>query len=103
MLLPVVAGEFEALGGLMFLLIGVAALGIGRDPNGVASRLFTLGRWRPTAKVTVPFRRAAPAYATGTAAVRDVPVSEAPVSSVPVSATPVSPAAEVRASREGKW
>ncbi len=103
MLLPVVAGEFEALGGLMFLLIGVAALGLGRDPNGVASRLFTLGRWRPTAKVTVPFRRPAPAYATGTAAVRDVPVSEAPVSSVPVSATPVSPAAEVRASREGKW
>ena len=47
MLLPVVASEFPALGGLVFLCIGVASVGLGRDPNGVASRLFTLGRWRP--------------------------------------------------------
>jgi branched-chain amino acid transport system permease protein len=46
MLLPVVASEFPTLGGLVFLCIGVASVGLGRDPNGVASRLFTLGRRR---------------------------------------------------------
>lgn len=49
MVLPVVASEFPMLGGLVFLCIGIASLGLGRDPNGVASRLFALGRWRPGA------------------------------------------------------
>lgn len=47
MLLPVVASEFPTLGGLVFLCIGVASVGLGRDPNGLASRAFALGRWRP--------------------------------------------------------
>jgi branched-chain amino acid transport system permease protein len=47
MLLPIVASEFPTLGGLVFLCIGVASVGLGRDPNGLASRLFALGRWRP--------------------------------------------------------
>lgn len=47
MMLPVLASEFPAVGGLAFLIIGVASVGLGRDPNGIASRLFTLGRWRP--------------------------------------------------------
>jgi branched-chain amino acid transport system permease protein len=47
MLLPVVASEFPTLGGLVLLCIGVASVGLGRDPNGVASRLFAFGRWRP--------------------------------------------------------
>ncbi|HKT04126.1 MAG TPA: ABC transporter permease [Rugosimonospora sp.] len=42
--LPVVASEFPTLGGLVFLCVGVAAVGLGRDPNGVASRLFAIGR-----------------------------------------------------------
>jgi branched-chain amino acid transport system permease protein len=46
MLLPVVASEFPALGGLVFLCIGVASLGLGRDPNGVVSRVFTVFRRR---------------------------------------------------------
>jgi branched-chain amino acid transport system permease protein len=47
MLLPVVASEFPTLGGLVFLCIGIASVGLGRDPNGLASRLFALCRWRP--------------------------------------------------------
>ena len=47
MVLPIVASEVPTLGGLVFLCIGVASVGLGRDPNGVASRLFAIGRWRP--------------------------------------------------------
>jgi branched-chain amino acid transport system permease protein len=47
MALPVVASRFPALGGLVFLCIGVASVGLGRDANGVVGRLFTIGRWRP--------------------------------------------------------
>jgi branched-chain amino acid transport system permease protein len=51
MLLPVLASAFPALGGLVYLLVGVASVGLGRDPNGVVSHLFKLGRrrerWRP--------------------------------------------------------
>jgi branched-chain amino acid transport system permease protein len=46
MLLPVLASEFPALGGLVYLCVGVASVGLGRDPNGVVSHLFKLGRWR---------------------------------------------------------
>jgi branched-chain amino acid transport system permease protein len=48
-LLPVVASEFPALGGLVFLAVGIASVGLGRDPGGVASMLFAVGRWRPRA------------------------------------------------------
>lgn len=47
MLLPVLASEVPALGGLVFLCIGVASVGLGRDPNGLAGRAFALARWRP--------------------------------------------------------
>ncbi len=47
MALPILASEVPAVGGLAFLVIGVASVGLGRDPNGLASRLFALGRWRP--------------------------------------------------------
>ena len=55
MLLPVVASEFPALGGLVFLAIGIASLGLGRDPNGVVSHLFKLRRSVPA--LTLPTRR----------------------------------------------
>jgi branched-chain amino acid transport system permease protein len=99
MLLPVVAAEFAELGGIMFLAIGVAALGLGRDPNGVASRLFALGRWRPGAgtKPSVPFRRSVPAYATGSASVSSSAHAGAHVSPA------AEPATSARSSREGKW
>lgn len=45
MLLPVLQSEFPALGGLVFLVIGVAAVSLGQDSNGIASRLFAAGRW----------------------------------------------------------
>jgi branched-chain amino acid transport system permease protein len=45
MLLPVLQSQFKALGGLEFLIIGIAAISLGRDPNGIANHLFTLGRW----------------------------------------------------------
>jgi branched-chain amino acid transport system permease protein len=45
MLLPVLQSQFKALGGLEFLLIGIGAVSLGRDPNGIANHLFTWGRW----------------------------------------------------------
>jgi branched-chain amino acid transport system permease protein len=45
MLLPVLQSQFKALGGLEFLIIGIGAISLGRDPNGIANHLFTLGRW----------------------------------------------------------
>jgi branched-chain amino acid transport system permease protein len=45
MLLPILQSEVPALGGLVFLLIGAAAVSLGRNPNGVASYLFAAGRW----------------------------------------------------------
>lgn len=57
MLAPVVASEFPMLGGLVFLVVGVAAVGLGRDPNGLANRLFALGRWRPRQPAPVPMVR----------------------------------------------
>lgn len=44
MMLPVLASEVPAVGGLVFLIIGLASIGLGRDPNGIASHLFGLGR-----------------------------------------------------------
>ena len=42
--LPAVQQRFPALVGLAYLGIGVAAIGLGRDPNGIAGLLFRLGR-----------------------------------------------------------
>lgn len=45
MLLPVLQSQFHTLGGLEFLVIGVGAVSLGRDPNGIANHLFSFGRW----------------------------------------------------------
>jgi branched-chain amino acid transport system permease protein len=46
-LMPAVQDAVPALGGVVFLLIGAAAIGLGRNPNGLAGLLFGLGeRWR---------------------------------------------------------
>jgi branched-chain amino acid transport system permease protein len=42
--LPAVQQRFPALVGVAYLGIGVAAIGLGRDPNGIAGLLFRLGR-----------------------------------------------------------
>ena len=44
MLLPVLQSEVPALGGLVFLVIGLAAVSLGRDSNGIASRVLVVGR-----------------------------------------------------------
>jgi branched-chain amino acid transport system permease protein len=43
MLLPVLQSKFPALGGLEFLVIGIGAVSLGRDPNGLANVIFKLG------------------------------------------------------------
>jgi branched-chain amino acid transport system permease protein len=45
MLLPVLQSQFKTLGGLEFLIIGIGAVSLGRDPNGIANHLFSWGRW----------------------------------------------------------
>jgi hypothetical protein len=45
MLLPVLQSQSEKLGGLTFLVIGLGAVSLGRDPNGIANHLFAWGRW----------------------------------------------------------
>lgn len=45
MLLPVLQSANPALAGLAFVVVGGGAVVIGRDPNGLANRLFMLGRW----------------------------------------------------------
>jgi branched-chain amino acid transport system permease protein len=44
MLLPVLQSQYKSLAGLEFLIIGVGAISLGRDPNGIANYLFTWGR-----------------------------------------------------------
>jgi len=44
MLLPVFQSRNPGLAGLAFALVGFGAVALGRDPNGLANRLFTLGR-----------------------------------------------------------
>jgi branched-chain amino acid transport system permease protein len=44
MLLPVLQSQYKSLGGLEFLIIGIAAVSLGRDPNGIANHLFRWGR-----------------------------------------------------------
>lgn len=43
--LPVVQSNYPALAGLALAIIGFGAVALGRDTNGLANRLFTLGRW----------------------------------------------------------
>ena len=45
MLLPVMQSDNPSIAGLIFAVIGVGAVLLGRDPNGLANRLFSLGRW----------------------------------------------------------
>jgi branched-chain amino acid transport system permease protein len=44
MLLPVLQSQYKSLGGLEFLIIGIGAISLGRDPNGIANHLFSWGR-----------------------------------------------------------
>jgi branched-chain amino acid transport system permease protein len=65
MLLPVLQSQYKSLGGLEFLIIGVGAISLGRDPNGIANHLFNAGRWlrnRIPLVATAP-TGPAPAYA----------------------------------------
>ncbi len=43
-LLPVLQSSNPAFAGLIFAVVGFGAVALGRDPNGLANRLFTLGR-----------------------------------------------------------
>ena len=52
MLLPVLQSEAPALGGLVFLLVGIGAIGLGREPGGMASRVFRAGHWCRRAAAT---------------------------------------------------
>jgi branched-chain amino acid transport system permease protein len=45
MLLPVLQSQYKSLGGLEFLVIGIGAVSLGRDPNGIANYLFKWTRW----------------------------------------------------------
>ncbi len=44
MLLPVAQSANPTVAGLMFVVVGLGAVVLGRDPNGLANRLFSLGR-----------------------------------------------------------
>jgi branched-chain amino acid transport system permease protein len=37
--------DHPSIAGLIFAVIGVGAVMLGRDPNGLANRLFSVGRW----------------------------------------------------------
>jgi branched-chain amino acid transport system permease protein len=44
MLMPVLQSDHPGLAGLIFAVIGFGAVALGRDPNGLANRIFALGR-----------------------------------------------------------
>jgi branched-chain amino acid transport system permease protein len=44
MLMPVMQSDHPGLAGLIFAVVGFGAVALGRDPNGLANRLFALGR-----------------------------------------------------------
>lgn len=56
MLLPVLQSTHPALGGLEFIVIGVGAILLAREPNGLVNRLFTLGRRAQPSLVAVAHR-----------------------------------------------
>jgi branched-chain amino acid transport system permease protein len=45
MYLPVAQSDHPQIAGLLFVILGVGAVALGRDPNGLASRLFGLAPW----------------------------------------------------------
>ncbi len=45
MLLPVLQTRYPTLAGLAFLLVGIGAVALGRNPNGLASHVFLVGRF----------------------------------------------------------
>jgi branched-chain amino acid transport system permease protein len=44
MLMPVLQSQHPSAAGLVFAVVGFGAVALGRDPNGLANRLFTTGR-----------------------------------------------------------
>jgi branched-chain amino acid transport system permease protein len=44
MLMPVLQSDHPGLAGLIFAVIGFGAVALGRDPNGLANRIFALGQ-----------------------------------------------------------
>lgn len=48
MYLPVAQSDHPAVAGIAFVVLGFGAVALGRDPNGLASRMFEAGRWLNT-------------------------------------------------------
>ncbi|WP_310963412.1 ABC transporter permease [Nocardioides terrisoli] len=48
MYLPVAQSDHPAVAGVAFVVLGFGAVALGRDPNGLASRIFASGRWLNT-------------------------------------------------------
>jgi branched-chain amino acid transport system permease protein len=45
MYLPVAQSDHPSIAGLLFVLLGVGAVIVGRDPNGLANKLFGFNAW----------------------------------------------------------
>jgi len=45
MYLPVAQSDNPSIAGLLFVLLGVGAVIVGRDPNGLANKLFGFNAW----------------------------------------------------------
>jgi branched-chain amino acid transport system permease protein len=45
MYLPVAQSDHPNIAGLLFVVLGFGAVALGRDPNGLANRIFESGRW----------------------------------------------------------
>ena len=45
MMLPVLRSDHPSVAGLLFVILAVGAVLLAKDPNGLASQLFKLGRW----------------------------------------------------------
>ncbi|MPY98115.1 MAG: inner-membrane translocator [Actinophytocola sp.] len=72
MLLPVLQSTNPSLAGLIFGLVGFGAVALGRDPNCLANRLFTLGR-ALRAQVRTPVRRPSESYQDRPEVTEEVP------------------------------
>jgi branched-chain amino acid transport system permease protein len=48
MYLPVAQSDHPSVAGLLFVVLGFGAVALGRDPNGLANRIFESGRWLNT-------------------------------------------------------